>query len=132
MINHPAAQSITILQSSAPALLRLWTVAALPLNADVASRLRNLLAHVAILGVPGFPEAAHGDAAMASKHALSVMHDDDHTCRDLVMTALLLRADENRACRLILDHVRFHERQRRMVRAVEQVLLPSHPSGRSA
>jgi hypothetical protein len=59
------------------------------------------------------------------------MHDDDDTCRDLVMTALLLRADENKACHLILDHVRFHERQRRIERAVEQAFLPSQLAGTS-
>lgn len=132
MTTDSAGQSSPILEPSAPALLRLWTAAALPLQADVAIRLRSLLAHIAILGLPGLPEAAQGDAAIASKLALHVMHDDDGTRRDLVMTALLLRGDENKACRLILEHVRFHDRQRRIVRAVERALLPSHLSGRSA
>jgi phage terminase large subunit-like protein len=73
MTNHPAAQSNPILEPHPPALLRLWTVAALPLNANVVTRLRSMLAHVAILGVPGFPEAAHGDAAMASRRSAPCM-----------------------------------------------------------
>ena len=89
--------------TAAPALLRLWTAAALPLDPDVATRLRRLLAQVAILRVPGLPEAAGGDAAMASRLALGVIDGDDMR-RDLAMTALLLNAGENGACQLILDH----------------------------
>ena len=113
---RPADPSSPIMKPYAPALLRLWAAAALPLHADAAARLRSLLAHVAILGMPGLPEALQGDAAMASRLALDLMHDDDDTRRDLAMTALLLRADGNGACRLILDHARAHERRRRVER----------------
>ena len=109
--------------TAAPALLRLWTAAALPLDPDVATRLRRLLAQVAILRVPGLPEAAGGDAAMASRLALGVIDGDDMR-RDLVMTALLLNAGENGACQLILDHARIHDRRRRLERAVEVALSP--------
>lgn len=88
MTNHPAAQSNPILEQHPPALLRLWTVSALPLNANVVIRQRNLLAHVATLGVPGIPEAAHGNAAMASRLELSVMHDDEDRCRGTDLAAV--------------------------------------------
>ena len=126
MTDRPADPLSTILKPHAPALLRLWTAAALPLHTDVAARLRSLLTLVAILGMPGLPEALQGDAAMASWLALELMHNDDDTRRDLAMTALLLRADGNGACRLILDHARAHERRRR----VEWHRRPDRSAGR--